>query len=114
MAEVIFTSETGGSKGRKDEMYSLIPVYPLAELARVYAYGCQKYAPDNWRKGYPYSWSIDSLQRHIEKWRAGEEMDDESGLPHLCHAMFHLMTLREFEITNTGTDDRYCSKRVVK
>jgi hypothetical protein len=107
MTEVIHTSATGGEKGRKPERYSLIPVGPLAELARVYGYGAQKYSDHNWRKGYPYSWSLDALQRHIEAFRRGENLDQESGLSHLAHANFHLMALQEFCNTGTGTDDRY-------
>ena len=110
MAEIKFTSETGATKGRKPETYSLIPVGPLAELARVYGYGCDKYEPRNWEKGYPYSWSLDAMQRHIEAFRSGEYKDNESGLAHCAHAIFHLMTLMEFEITNKGTDDRACSQ----
>jgi len=111
VAEVRFTSETGGEKGRKPEAYSCIPPGPLAELARVFGYGASKYSLHNWAKGYPYSWSIDALQRHIEAWRSGENKDPESGLHHLGHAMFHLLVLQDFESTNTGTDDRLCTMR---
>lgn len=110
MTEVIHTSETGGEKGRKPETYSLIPVGPLAELARVYGYGASKYSDNNWRKGYPFSWSIDSLYRHIEAFRLGQNIDPESGLHHLAHANFHLMTLQEFQGAGSGQDDRYLSK----
>lgn len=106
MTEVRATSETGGEKGRKAEEYSLIPPLPLAEIARVYGYGARKYKPGNWLKGYPYSWSLDAMQRHIEAFRRGEEIDPESGLSHLAHASFHCMGLMHFSMTNTGTDDR--------
>lgn len=111
MTEIIATSETGGQKGRKQEMYSCIPPGPLAEVARVYGYGAQKYARMNWMKGYPYSWSLDALQRHIEAFRAGDNKDPESGLDHLAHATFHLFTLMEFSNTNTGEDDRISTLR---
>lgn len=104
--EVIHTSETGGQKGRKNEEYALIPPFPYAELARVYGFGCQKYDDNNWTKGYPWSWSMSSMQRHIEAFRSGTSIDSDSRLHHLAHAAWHLFTLMEFERMNLGTDDR--------
>lgn len=97
---------TGGQKGKKPEQYSMIPVDPLAEVARVYGYGAQKYDRDNWRKGYAWSLSLDALLRHIEQFRRGERLDTESGRHHLAHAAFHLFTLMEYDSKGLGTDDR--------
>ena len=106
MAEVIETDpETGGQKGRKPEAYSLIPVEALAEVARVYGYGAKKYAPNNWRKGYRWSLSIDALLRHIAEFQKGEDIDPESGLHHLAHATFHLFTLMTYSML--GPNDTY-------
>lgn len=97
---------TGGAKGMKQERYGLIPTWPIAELARVYGYGAQKYDDNNWRKGYRWGLSYDALQRHINAFWAGESIDPESGLHHLAHAMFHLNTLMTYEREGLGTDDR--------
>lgn len=97
---------TGGKKGMKPERYGLIPVAPIAELARVYGYGAEKYGDNNWRKGYQWGLSYDALQRHVNAFWAGEEYDEESGLHHLAHAMFHLCTLMTFHQEGLGTDDR--------
>lgn len=105
--EVRATAPSGAQKGRKPETYSLIPSRPLAEVARVYGYGATKYSPDNWRSGYPYSWSLDALMRHIEQFRLGEDTDPESGHEHLAHAAFHLFTLLEYRYTGVGEDDRF-------
>lgn len=106
MSEERAKSKTGGEKGRKPEAYSLVPIKPLASVARVYEYGSRKYAPHNWLKGYPWSWATDALFRHIEAWRGGERLDPETGLPHLAHAVFHLFSLMEFEERGIGEDDR--------
>lgn len=98
---------TGGAKGRKKEEYAFIPPFALAELARVYGMGAKKYDPWNWARGYPYSWSLSALYRHVEAFRRGENTDPESGLSHLAHATFHLFTLMEFEKNGLGTDDRW-------
>jgi hypothetical protein len=104
--EIRATSESGGQKGRKSEEYALIPSEPLAELARVYGYGASKYSDNNWRKGYPYSWSLSALYRHIEAFRRGQSADPESGRHHLAHAAFHLFTLIWFDQNGRGEDDR--------
>lgn len=105
--EEMATASSGGQKARKLEMYSLLPAGPLAEVARVYGYGATKYSPNNWRKGYPWSWSLDALLRHIEAFRGGESVDPESGRHHLAHAVFHLLALMEFEVRALGEDDRF-------
>lgn len=98
---------TGGQKGKKLEEYGLIPPGALEQVARVYGMGAKKYDAHNWAKGYPWSLSYSALYRHIEKTRKGEWLDEESGLPHLAHAAFHLFTLLEFEEHGLGTDDRW-------
>lgn len=98
---------TGGQKGKKLEEFALVPVWPREEEARVYGYGAQKYEPNNWRRGYSWSWSLSALHRHIARFEQGESVDPESGLHHLAHAKFHLNTLMEFERLGLGTDDRY-------
>lgn len=108
MTEKIVTDpKTGGQKGMKPERYSLVPLWPLAEMARVYDNGTEKYSPWNWRKGYDWSLSYDALERHIrDGFWAGESINPESGFHHLAHAGFHLFTLMEFERLKLGTDDR--------
>lgn len=91
---------TGGEKGQKAEQYSLIPTEALAHVARVYAYGAAKYDRDNWRKGYAWHLSYDAMQRHLNAFWGGEDLDPESGLPHLAHAVFHCMAL----LVYTGSD----------
>lgn len=105
--EEIYTDPvTGGQKAAKPEMFALVPVWPQEEVARVYGHGSKKYAPNNWRRGYAWSWSLSSLHRHIKKFEKGESFDKGSKLHHLAHATFHLFALMEYERLNLGTDDR--------
>ena len=103
--ENIIDPDTGGQKGRKSEEYALIPVEPLAEVARVYGYGAQKYEPNNWRKGYAWSLSYSALQRHINAFWSGERIDPESGLHHLAHATFHLFSLMTYDGVGSDFDE---------
>lgn len=104
-AEYVVTDPiTGGQKAQKLTQYSLIPPHALAELAKVYGRGAQKYARRNWEKGYAWSLSYDAMLRHLELFRVKESID-EDGLHHLAHAMFHLIALYEFERRSIGLDD---------
>lgn len=108
MAEVRIKNETtGGEKGQKPERHELVPINPMDWVARVYHYGTEKYDPHNWRKGYDWSLSYGALQRHLRAFWNGQELDDESGLPHLAHAVFHCLALMEFGDTHPELDDRW-------
>lgn len=72
---------------------SLIPPEYLEGLARVFMYGTQKYARENWRKGMKWSRVYSSAMRHLLAFWKGEEIDAESGLPHLIHAAWNLLVL---------------------
>ena len=98
--------KTGGQKGTKPERFGLIPWEALGYVARVYAFGAKKYSDHNWRKGYAWSLSFDALFRHASAPMCGEWFDEESGLPHLAHAVFHCLTLMVFYMFALGTDDR--------
>ena len=90
---------TGGRKfdGNKLE-YGLLPPYALQETVKVLTFGAQKYERDNWIK-VPDSKRryFDALQRHMWAWKMGENIDPESGLHHLAHAMCCLMFLYEHD-----------------
>ena len=105
--EVRTTSSTGGEKGMKPERYSLIPVPALDIMARLYGFGAEKYAAHNWRKGYEWSKSFDSLFRHATAALNGEDIDPETGLPHLAGAAFHCFTLMVFMQEHPEFDDRF-------
>ena len=92
-------STTQGRKfdGGKLE-YGLLPPYALKETVKVLTFGAQKYERDNWQK-VPDSKRryFDALQRHLWAWKEGEEVDPESGIHHLAHAMCCLMFLYEHD-----------------
>lgn len=111
MTEVRHTDpKTGGQKGVKSERYDLIPFEALDEVARVYAFGATKYDDHNWRKGYPWSWSLGALGRHLSAIMRGEDRDPESGCLHAAHIAWHGLTLVVFVLLGLGTDDRAATK----
>jgi hypothetical protein len=84
----------------------LIPPSILLHLAEVYAYGARKYAPRNWEKGMDWSRMYDSAMRHLLAFWEGQDLDDESGLPHIAHAMWNVAGLVYYSDLYRDRDDR--------
>lgn len=75
---------------------SLVPPELVMEVARVLGYGARKYARGQWMRGMIFSSPVDALERHLAAWKRGEDVDPESGLPHLGHAACCLAFLLHF------------------
>lgn len=84
----------------------LVPVYPLCAWADVLTFGAAKYDARNWEKGMSWSRCYGAALRHILSWWDAEDLDPESGLHHLAHAICCLSFLLEYSCTKTGKDDR--------
>jgi hypothetical protein len=71
-----------------------IPLYLLEDVAKVFAYGARKYAPTGWRqKGSKKDVGryLGACLRHLRDFQKGHQIDPESGLPHLAHAVCSLL-----------------------
>jgi hypothetical protein len=79
----------------------------LEQTAMVMAFGKEKYAAHNWRKGFAWSRPLSAAMRHLMAFNDGEDKDPESGLSHLAHAACCIMFLLEFEKTHKQLDDRF-------
>lgn len=86
--------------------YDLLPPLALDSLVKVYTYGCQKYAPRQWEGGMSWSRVFAALMRHCWNWFRGENVDQESGLPHMAHAAWGCIALLEYGLRGRGEDDR--------
>ena len=104
--ERVADPETGGEKGRKLAQLGALDPAALYVLAEVAGSGANKYSAHNYLRGYAWSLSYDALQRHLLKFQMGEDLDAESGLPHLGHAAWHCLALLSFLVRGLGTDDR--------
>lgn len=135
MTEVRTTSSTGGQKGVKLARHSLIPPGPLNALAEHYGRGARKYDNHQWRKGYEYTKSYDSIIRHALAWLAGHSYDvcssdpegcsfvtndgepyespepdtcfNHTGSHHMAAVAWHAFGIQEFEAEYPEHDDRY-------
>jgi len=86
--------------------FDLIPLSALEDCAKVFDYGRRKYADWNWAKGMAWSIPLGSLLRHLAAWQRGEDIDTESGLPHLGHIHCNLVMLSTYARTFPEGDDR--------
>lgn len=74
--------------------------------SRVLMFGCDKYARCNWLQGMKHTPLVDSLMRHLVAWQAGEDLDEDSGLPHVDHVLVNALFLSEMYHTRPDLDDR--------
>ena len=94
---------------------SYCPISAICAIAMVFAKNSEsyggKYPDNNWRLGQPLSNHLNSLLRHIFKFMSGEDIDKESNLPHLYHAITNLAMAIEDLHNNPDLDDRFKEKQ---
>jgi len=73
----------------------LLPSKATEEVMKVFTFGAEKYGDFNWRKGLEFSRLWGAAQRHQMAFWQGQDLDEESGLPHIAHAVANLMMLME-------------------
>jgi hypothetical protein len=91
--------------GGKPQLY-LLPPKSINEVGKVLTFGAEKYDPHNWRK-------VENLQnryssaalRHIFAHIEGEDVDEETGLSHLAHAICCLMFKLEDELLGKSEEE---------
>jgi hypothetical protein len=102
--------EMNSGAGTKDDWekirYDLIPPDALESLAMLYTIGSKKYNDRNWENGMKWSRVHGALMRHLQAWFMGEDIDPETGLPHLTAVVWNSMALLSYQLRNSGTDDR--------
>jgi hypothetical protein len=86
---------------------SLVPDTARVAMAMGFLEGATKYGRYNWRAaGVRASIYMDAAQRHLAKWWNGEDIDPDSGLPHLAKAMCCLAVLVDAAECDKLSDDR--------
>jgi hypothetical protein len=85
----------------------LVPDTMRIAAAMAFLEGAAKYGRYNWRvAGVRASIYKSALDRHLAAWWNGEDMDPDSGLPHLWKALSCLAVLIDAEEADKLTDDR--------
>jgi hypothetical protein len=98
---------TGNKFDSEKPRTDLLDPLALEGLAQVLTFGAKKYAAHNWRGGISYSRLLGAALRHIFAILRGEDVDPESGLPHVDHLGCCWMFLSNMMKTRKDLDDRY-------
>jgi hypothetical protein len=102
----------GGGLRYNDKKLRLDLVPPSLEraVATVLQQACERevnpYPERNWERGMPWSKVEASLQRHLNAWRSGQDLDPETSLPHVWHLACNVAFLIEYLETCPTLDDR--------
>lgn len=105
--------EAAGVRYDQDKLaWHLVPMQFLEGMVRVLMFGAKKYAPHNWRKGLHYSRVTNSLQRHLNAFNAGEDIDPETDLPHVDHILCNALFLKGMTVEHPEMDDRHRTKKI--
>lgn len=85
-----------------------LPTAGLRAVAKVQQYGHKKYGDfNNYRKGMEVSRQVSCILRHLYAYMDGEDLDPESGEPHLGHACCRTMFLLQNLNDGVAIDDRF-------
>ena len=99
MIEVNMPNQEAKKDAGKPEI-GLVPMQFVIDVAKIRSYGNKKYkSPDNW-KTVEWSRYWDAMMRHLIAAQESDDplhaLDEESGLPHLSHALCNGAFLAEF------------------
>ena len=83
-------------------------IHPVGErgLVNVLTKALDKYPEFNWEKGMSWRAVIASLKRHLAAFEMREELDYETGLPHIDHIQANAHFLSTYFHLKMGEDDR--------
>ena len=77
--------------------WDLLPLDAVEGVVKILTYGTKKYASRNWELGIDYSKIYGSTMRHLKAWfQDREDIDPESGLPHINHAACDILFLAAY------------------
>ena len=106
--KIMFKSkEVAIKKDSEKSRVDLIDAEWLIGIGEVLKFGARKYSDNNWRGGFKYSRLIAAAFRHLLSIIKGEDIDAESGLPHVDHLACCVMFLSWHLKNKPELDDRW-------
>ena len=104
-----FKPQAATKHDQEKNRLELIPASGIEAAGRAFTYGANKYkehGDHNWAKGFKWDRIIGSTLRHINAFRSGQDIDEESGLSHIDHAVASIMMLAAHIEEGLGEDNR--------
>lgn len=99
-------SRTGKKYDSTKTRTDLLPPTAILSIADVLTHGAQKYGDNNWQDLDKFEQRyLGAALRHILQHMQGEDVDPESGLPHLSHAACSLVFLIEALVGQVNGQD---------
>ena len=93
--------------GEAKPKMSHTPTESIRLLGQVHSMGAAKYGAFNWReKTVSSTVYYDAAMRHLMAYFDGQDIDEESGLPHLAHVMACCSILLDASNGDTLNDNR--------
>lgn len=93
--------------GAKKIPLEVVPPSAVHALAEAFADGAKKYGPYNWReKTISSSVYYGAALRHLHAWWDGEDVAEDSGIPHLHHALACIAMLVDGKSVGKLNDNR--------
>jgi hypothetical protein len=101
-------------KDQEKPRFDLLDPEFLEGVADVLAFGAEKYSDHNWKLGFKWSRLIAATGRHLLAIMRREDIDPESGKPHVYHLGCSVMFLAWHMKHRRDLDDRYTTVAVEK
>jgi len=76
----------------------LIPPRAILSVSEALGYGARKYSANNWIYSPRVRRYLGAALRHVFAYMKGEDLDPESGLPHLAHAAASVLFQLELDL----------------
>lgn len=90
----------------KVQLREIDPAFILG-LGEVLTASRERYEEANWMKETKFSTPYESAMRHLMKFWAGDDLDEDTKKSHLLHAATNLMFLHYHLTSGVGIDDRH-------
>lgn len=94
-------------EGAVKDPLGLFPPVAMKLISLVMQHGANKYGKENWRETHiKESTYYHAMQRHLTAWFDGEDLDPDSGLPHLAHVAASVAILLDADNQGCLSKDR--------
>ncbi len=101
------TNPKEGAGAQKPPVWSVFPRWVMLSVGRVMQIGAAKYDAFNYRIAPVQAMTyVDAIERHLQLWQDGEEIDEETGESHLASVIAGCGILMDTQANGTMGDNR--------